>query len=382
MTGGAEISRLTVILLIDALGWDIARRFAFCRGLFDRSGPLETILGYSSAAIPSLLTGVPPSEHGAWAMYKYSPERSPFRLYRRLPRLPHAAQWRLRALTRRIIERRRTIRGYYDLYEIPLEVLGHFDVAEHGDPYAVGGLPRESIFDRLAARGVAFRMWTYRTPEKENFKALRAAVASPARVLFLYTADLDALMHRVGTSHERVGAKLAEYERWIEAVVEEASSRKREATFFLFSDHGMTDVVKSVDLRAKVESWGYRFGRDFVAFYDSTMARFWCEARRRNDLAARLDDTSWGRVLEEEELRSLGCRFDGAPYGDLIFLLKPGYLIVPSFMGREPLAAMHGYHPDDPSSFGCFYTTASGHELPRSILNIKSVLTRHILGEA
>jgi hypothetical protein len=32
-----------------------------------------------------------------------------------------------------------------------------------------------------------------------------------------------------------------------------------------------------------------------------------------------------------------------------VFLLDPGVLLVPSFMGREPVAAMHGYdagHPD------------------------------------
>ncbi|MCK5619391.1 MAG: nucleotide pyrophosphatase, partial [Candidatus Krumholzibacteria bacterium] len=58
---------LTIVLLIDALGWEIAERFEFCKGLSLRRAPLGTVLGYSSAAIPSLLSGALPSEHGAWA---------------------------------------------------------------------------------------------------------------------------------------------------------------------------------------------------------------------------------------------------------------------------------------------------------------------------
>jgi hypothetical protein len=366
MTENPGTSRLTIILLVDALGWEIARRFEFCKDVFARFGPIGTVLGYSSAAIPSLLTGVPPEVHGAWAMWKLSPASSPFRFFRRLPRLPHALEWRLRAWARRLVERRRTIEGYYDLYEIPLNVLGYFDVAHHGDPYAIGGAGQESFFDRLSKEDVPFHVWNYRTPEGENFEALRCAIDSPDRVLFLYTADLDALMHRVGTTHPDVAEKLAGYERWVARLLETAEASGRDTTLFLFSDH----------------EWGYRVGRRFMAFYDSTMARFWCDAVERQDLARRLEDTGWGRVFTREELASRGCGFEDNSYGDLIFLVKPGRLIVPSYMGSEPLAAMHGYDPEDPSSAGCFFSTDGAQEMPRSILDLKRLLVDHVLGGA
>lgn len=56
-----------------------------------------------------------------------------------------------------------------------------------------------------------------------------------------------------------------------------------------------------------------------------------------------------GRWLDEAELRGAGAFFPGHDYGDDVFLLDPGVMLVPSFMGRSPLAAMHGYdatHPD------------------------------------
>lgn len=370
---------LSIIVLIDALGWEIVRRFDFCRELLPRAGPLETVLGYSSAAIPSLLSGTPPSRHGAWAMYSYAPQRSPFKLLRALPKLPHAFEWRLRVLTRWITERRKTIRGHYDLYEIPLNVLGYFDIAQRGDPYSPGGLREETVFDRMSAAGVDYRLWTYRTPEHQNFDDLCDAIESGSSVLFLYTSELDALMHRVGIFHQDVAVKLDEYEQQIRRILERARKVGREAMVFLLSDHGMTDVCETVDLRKQVKSWGYRIGRDLLAFYDSTMARFWCKPDVRGELVRRLNATGWGRVVTEEELESHGCRFDDSSYGDVIFLLSPGWLIVPSFMGREAISAMHGYDPDDPFSKGCFMTNDNGSPLPVSILDVKRYLLDRIL---
>lgn len=379
MNAAGDRPPLTIIVLIDALGWEIAERHGFCRELLPVSGPLDTILGYSSAAIPSLLSGTPPSVHGAWAMYKYAPETSPFKFLRRLPRLPHAVEWRLRAFTRWLTERRKTIRGYYDLYEIPLNVLGYFDVAHHGDPYVTGGFGQETFFDRLARESVPFDVWTYRTPEGENFEALRRSISSPKRVLFLYTAELDALMHRVGTRHAEVAARLESYEGRVKSLLEAASSAGRNSTLFLFSDHGMTDVAAVVDLKSAVKRWGYRLGRHFMAFYDSTMARFWCDPQIADDLIERLDATGWGRVIPRSEMESLGCRFPDDAYGEVIFLVSPGKLIVPSYMGSAPVAAMHGYHPADPSSRGCFFSNDARGRRPESILDLKDLLIGEIM---
>jgi hypothetical protein len=379
MKTAADTPRLTIIVLIDALGWEIAERHGFCREFLPVSGALDTILGYSSAAIPSLLSGTPPSVHGAWAMYKYAPDTSPFKSLRRLPRLPHPIEWRLRALARWITEKRKTIRGYYDLYEIPLNVLGYFDVAHHGDPYVTGGFGQETFFDRLAGEKVPFAVWTYRTPEKENFEALGRSIGSSKQVLFLYTAELDALMHRVGTLHGDVAEKLKYYENQVTALLEAASAAGRDTTLFLFSDHGMTDVTTVVDVKSEVRKWGYRLGRDFMAFYDSTMARFWCDPRIADDLVRRLDGTGWGKVVSRTELDALGCRFADDSYGEVIFLVSPGYLIVPSYMGTEPVAAMHGYHPGAPSSRGCFFSNDTKRRRPESILDLKDLLVAHVM---
>ncbi len=371
---------LTVVILIDALGWEIVQHFGFAGTLLPRSGPLGTVLGYSSAAIPSLLSGTKPSDHGSWAMYRYSPSTSPFKLLRFLPNLPHPLEWRLRGWIRRILDRRNVIKSYYDLYEIPPRMLSYFDVATRTDPYTPGGLRRETLFDVLEAKKVRYRQWNYRTPESENFRELLSLVGSDKQLLFLYTAELDALMHRVGIFHDDVREKLAWYEKRLAEIVAASRNDGRPLRLYLFSDHGMTDVSGSVNLMREVESWGFRLGTDIVAFYDSTMARFWCDVETRIRLSERLNQTGWGRVMSDEELETYGCRFEDGSYGQVIYLLTPGRLIVPSFMGSETIAAMHGYDPDDRFSKGCFMSNEPSDRCPGSILDLKSYLLERIGG--
>ncbi len=371
---------LTIVLLIDALGWEIAERFEFCKGLSLRRAPLGTVLGYSSAAIPSLLSGTLPSEHGAWAMWRLADRSgSPFGYLRYVPKLPHALDWRARYLVRRITDRRRLIRGYYDLYEIPVHLLSRFDVSQHKDPYQPGGLSRETIFDRLQSSGVPYKMWYYRTPEAENMVALLDVVSSDATangpdLLFLYTAELDALMHDVGIFDGAVEIKLRKYERFLSDVLDRGRKTGRDVSLYVLSDHGMTDVHTTFDLWGECENKGLRVGRDYLAFFDSTMARLWCDERTRNIVADILSAAGAGRELEEPELVEHGCLFDGREYGNAIFLADPGVMFVPSFMGRHKLAAMHGYDPDDRYSQGSFMTNDAAGDLPASILDFKAYL--------
>ena len=67
-----------VVLLVDALGWELAsRRGGFAPGLTHRR-KLETVLGFSTGALPTLFTGRLPSEHGRWVMYRRTAGRSVF----------------------------------------------------------------------------------------------------------------------------------------------------------------------------------------------------------------------------------------------------------------------------------------------------------------
>jgi hypothetical protein len=74
--------------------------------------------------------------------------------------------------------------------------------------------------------------------------------------------------------------------------------------------------------------------------------------------------------LPPEELAALGVYFSDAQYGELVFLVNGGALIVPSFMGAKRIAGMHGYHPDeaDASAMIC-----SDQPLPDHLTGIQQI---------
>jgi len=368
---------LVFVFLIDALGWPIAEHFGFGRGTLPSRGALGTVLGYSSAAIPSLLSGARPVEHGSWSMFRRAERKGSFSFMRGVPRLPNALEWRARRYVRRLVDRRAAVRAYYDLYEIPLHLLHAFDVGQKGNPFDLGGLDAETVFDWMAARGVRYRLWDYRGDEKQNFAEAVAAVADGLDVVFVYTAELDALMHRVGIFHDSVGARLQAYATFMSDMQEAASRAGRRMTTVVLSDHGMTDVTATVDVWGALDAAGLRAGKDYLAFFDSTMARFWGDGGALEIATRALQGC--GRRLGDGELDALGCLFPRREYGESVFLADPGVLIVPSFMGSRAIAAMHGYHPDDAFSRGCFLTDA-GATAPESVLGFKTFLQSLLRG--
>ncbi|MDH3981421.1 MAG: hypothetical protein OES84_00810, partial [Kiritimatiellaceae bacterium] len=81
--------KLSLFLFIDAFGWEIKQRHPeFMEDLILDSKPLETILGYSSACDPSIISGLTPSEHKLWSSYYYDPKNSPFKWTKPLALLP------------------------------------------------------------------------------------------------------------------------------------------------------------------------------------------------------------------------------------------------------------------------------------------------------
>jgi hypothetical protein len=224
----------------------------------------------------------------------------------------------------------------------------------------------------MQREGVRYQLWDYRSDESENLAAAERALSDDTDVLFVYTAELDALMHRVGIFADAVGARLQRYTRFLEAMRHTARARDISLTTILLSDHGMTNVTSAVDPWGALNASGLKLGRDYLAFFDSTMVRVWGDKGAVDGAAAALGDA--GRLLSPHELRAFGCEFPAHEYGDAVLLANPGRLIVPSFMGASVIAAMHGYHPDDAFSKGCFMSDA-GPPAPSSILGFKSYFT-------
>ena len=85
----------------------------------------------------------------------------------------------------------------------------------------------------------------------------------------------------------------------------------------------------------------------------------------------RLQEQSTGRIVPDAELARLHCLFPDRYFGEMIFLLREGVLIVPSHMGERPIRAMHGYHPDERHSYAALLTNQP--EIPDDITAIPHI---------
>src|SRR5262249_55243131 len=139
---------------------------------------------------------------------------------------------------------------------------------------------------------------------------------------------------------------------WIERLMETALEHYASVRLYIFSDHGMANCDVHLDLQAQIDSLPLRMGKDYAVVYDSTMARFWFfDESARRMIIKRLEEIPQGRILPDAELEQMNCLFPDRYFGELIFLVQEGVLIVPSHMGERPIRAMHGYHPHDKHSY-------------------------------
>ncbi len=339
----------TVVILIDALGFDLSSTHRFHPECLPNRVRLRSVLGFSQAAITSIMTAMAPDRHEQWMMYSFSSGLSPFSWLRLFSRFVSTDRLWLRRLLSLELKYLYRMRAYYSLYSVPASVLSNLDLPARRDifrPGAVKGV--QTIFDELSGRGVRVFVRDYRTPEKDAFDELVSAIdRREAGFYLLYTSSLDALLHRFGSVGENVASRLRWYEKAIGRVAEAVERSGTKHRIFVLGDHGMCDVTSHLDLVPGIDSLNLRIPGDFIPFYDSSMARFRVHSDRAGEMLGNyLGRHPGGTVLDAGEQVRLGVRFEGGRYGDIIFLVRPGTMILPSFMGRQPVAAMHGYHPD------------------------------------
>ena len=158
-----------------------------------------------------------------------------------------------------------------------------------------------NIFDFLTERNICHHVSAPEKPEPDNLAALIKDIeAETIDFAFLYWAGLDGLLHMVGNQSPQVPAKLRVYEQWIDQLLAAARRHYGEVRLYIFSDHGMANCDRLLDLKAKIEPLDVEMEKDYVVVYDSTMARFWFfNDRARQLVTETLQQVPQGRILPD-----------------------------------------------------------------------------------
>jgi hypothetical protein len=367
---------LPLFIFIDACGWEIIKDDPFCNTVAPNRRRLESVFGYSSACVPSILSGRWPDEHRNWCYFVYDPKHSPFRWLKPLQWLPRALTSRrvVRRWLSKLVKTQLGFRGYFDLYNIPFKHISLFDFTEKKSPLRPRGMNRgANISDFLAESGIAHHVSDPERGETENLDAMLADVKA-GRIDFglAYWPDLDGLLHREGNQSPEISPMLRGYEERIRRLLDAAQEQYEEVRLYVFSDHGMANCGTLLDLKAAIEQLPLQMGKDYAVVYDSTMARFWFfNDRARVSISETLRNIPEGALVPDAELERLHCLFPDRYFGESIFLLREGVLIVPSHMGERPIRAMHGYHPEEKHSYAALLTNQP--EIPDGITAIPHI---------
>jgi predicted AlkP superfamily pyrophosphatase or phosphodiesterase len=310
-------------------------------------------------------------------MFYHDPVGSPFSWLKYFEVLPDFLM-NSRIVSKILKEMGRKILGLGPLFDcgVSPRLLRWFNWVEKKNIYEIGGvIGAQSIFDRMAKIGTRYRVYTYHqwTDAQIVERACADIRARNADFLFLYLSEMDSFLHHNCLEPTKIKGKLSWYDEAIRKIYDEACRGGSDATLTVFSDHGMTPVRKHCDLMKCVADSGLTAPRDYLAIYDSTMARFWFfNDRARGTIMPILNDLSFGRVVSDEELQSMGVFFEDRRFGEVVFLLHPGWMFSRGdFNGPSWLpAGMHGYHPDDPYSNGIFLTNTTSGKPVRTIADV------------
>jgi predicted AlkP superfamily pyrophosphatase or phosphodiesterase len=193
---------------------------------------------------------------------------------------------------------------------------------------------------------------------------------------FLYTAAFDGFLHDNIGNHNAVAAELAKYQKIINELIETGKNSYDDFEFTVISDHGMTPLKYTVDLKSQIKTLELKFGNDYVAVYDSTMARFWFfNEHAREKIMKVLASQTDAKVLTQADKQEFGIDFPDNMFGEEILLFDPGIQISPCDMGCNALPGMHGYTPGDKDSCACLLSTGKPPIIPEWIGDFFDIMT-------
>lgn len=382
--------RTDIFVFVDALGWDVVEPTEFLRDLLPHRKPMTMQFGYSCSAIPTILSGRRPDEHGHLGLFRFAPEASPFKGVARVMRLLRPKSFwnrgRVRGWLSRGVRRCLGFTGYFQLYQMKPERLDFYDYCEKRNLFVPGGMEGvQNLADALAASGVDGHISDWHLSDAENLELGVRAIEKGTRFVFLYTCALDALRHDHpnGADDPVVRERIAWYADRIRKLADAAARSGKPWSLTVFSDHGMTPLTKTVDLKSAVEATGLVFGVDYGICYDSTLMRVHelkpgALAKIKDALAPFAADGHW---LAEAEERRHGIWRADRMFGDAIFLVNPGIQIVPSDMGLAPLGGMHGFDPDEAHSKAALLSTDPIPDGVTGVYDYFSLMTRHFKKE-
>ena len=167
-----------------------------------------------------------------------------------------------------------------------------------------------------------------------------------------------------GPGSARVSLEISKLDNFLKGLITKYESKVEDLNVVIIADHGMTFIREKFDVQSRIHTLPLVPRKDYIEFYDSTVARFWAfNEKSKLMLTETLSKIPNGRIVEKDELQKSGLLFGDARYGDIIFQMNEGSLIFPNYFTSiipkfvRTAKGMHGYDGSNRSqkALFCYY---------------------------
>ncbi|USN58510.1 MAG: alkaline phosphatase family protein [Candidatus Peribacteria bacterium] len=275
----------TILIMIDAVRPDYITQ-EYTPFLYDFSQKntflkLETLLGYSSGIHPSIYSGYYQDKTEKFVVFNYDPENSIFKWTKWLRLIPTAFLRKFFIAVCKVPyyyfpkKYRRFLPRFFRESiikvppSIPLEILPYFNM---------GSVKKRirTIYDYFKENDISYTsVATARNEFFEDVQELDKLALTDALVDSFYIYEPDGYGHHYGANSQEIKEIMSKIDTKISELYTEAYHKYEHVDIFMFSDHGMYNVEKFLDIQTPLKVAGLQQPRDYIAFFDTTFARFW-----------------------------------------------------------------------------------------------------------
>lgn len=372
----------TLIFLIDAVNpKQITKETApFLHTLKKKNyAKIKTLLGYSIGIHPSIWIGKYQPDHGVFVTFSRDEKNSSFKWANSLRVIPSFIRKYILSILKLpyyTLEKLRTKWSKWYIEKIihyppllPPEIAYHF---VHGDMNPKG----DSLFDILKRRKISFSTQTdVENYFFENIIPLEKFEITDKKIDFYYIYEPDGKGHLFGPYSKEIGKVIKKIDNKIKELYEKALNKYGDVDIIIFSDHGMCEIKHFVDVKSYFDKAGLINGKDYLAFYNSTIVQLWVLNKKREDEILKVSKKMKHATLLDKKLLKK-YHLDGLnkyKYGEYFILADPETRIYPDYFApvKVGIKGWHGFSPDFEDSYGIFI---SNFKINKKIIDIIDLL--------
>lgn len=202
---------------------------------------------------------------------------------------------------------------------------------------------------------------TSKADDRTFQKSIKMLKKKP-EIAYIHFFSTDNLVHKLGVNSRETLNLVNKLDNFVKEISKYSDS------MLIFSDHGMIDVKKTWNLWEEIKKLNLVYGKDYIMFLDSTLARFWF----RNKLAEKevknfLNKSKNGKIVNFKNPNIKKY------FGEIIFQADPGILILPNFYQDKSEKAMHGYSDECREEQGLYIFYKEGIKKKKKDMKIKKI---------